>query len=197
MTTTTPSPTAETRPRVAGFTLPELMITATLGSIIMLAVLTSFLFLGRSGANLQNYAEMEAQARRAIETFALDVRMAKNATWNSTRSVTLAAVTSGGSTESYTYAYDADKGIFTRTEGGVTTTLISGISPGSFNFTAYKINTAKITLSDDASALSVASGLTKQIQISLRTTRSTRTVTDATNAVISARFILRNKSVTA
>lgn len=174
----------------------ELMVSATIASFLMLAVITGFLFLGRSGANLQNYTEMEIQARRAIETFAEDVRMAKDATWNSSSSVTLTVVTAVGATKTYTYAYNSSTGIFSRNDGTSTRNLISGIVAGTFTFSAYKINTASIDLSD-SSTLATASSLTKQIQISLRTVRSKRTVTDATNAVISARFILRNKKVTA
>jgi Tfp pilus assembly protein PilW len=174
----------------------ELMVSTTLAGFLMLAVITAFLFMGRSGANLQNYTEMETQARRAIETFAEDVRMAKNATWNSADSVTLSVVTALGTSKSYTYTYDSSAGTFTRSDGTTSRKLISGIVAGTFTYSAYKINTSAIDLSD-SSTLATASTLTKQIQISLRTIRSKNTVTDATNAVISARFILRNKNVTA
>lgn len=194
MTTITHSPAPDRSRRLRGFTLVELMVSATLSGFLLVAVITSFLFLGRSGANMQNYTDMEAQARRTIETFAADVRMAREATWTSSNSLTLTVVTSAGATVAYTYTYNPSAGTFVRIAGGATTTLLTGIS--SFNFTAYKINTDTIDLSD-ASTLASASNLTKQVQISLRTIRSTRTVTDATNSVISARFILRNKRVTA
>jgi prepilin-type N-terminal cleavage/methylation domain-containing protein len=192
ITTRSPAPDAKRRQR--GFTMVELMISATLGSFLLLAVVTSFLFMGRSGSNMQNYVEMEVQARRAIETFAEDVRMAKDATWNTSKSLTLTVVTSTGTTATRTYTYDSAAGTFSRVAGTTTQRLITGIS--TFSFTAYKINTATIDLSD-STTLASASSLTKQVQISLRTIRSTRTVTDATNSVISARFILRNKKVTA
>jgi len=204
MTTITHSPD-RTR-RICGFTLVEVMISAALASFLLVAVLTSFLFLGRSGANMQNYTEMEVQARRTIETFAEDVRMAKDATWNSANSLTLTVVTSSGTTATYTYTYDTTAKNFTRTAGTKTTILLTGIVPftGSDHlFTAYKISPptladpGTIDLSGNAAALATASSLTKQVQISLRSIRSTQTVTDATNSVISARFILRNKKVTA
>jgi len=194
MTTITHSPSAPESSLRRGFTLVELMISAALSGFLLLAVLTSFLFLGRTGANMQNYTDMEIQARRAIETFAEDVRMAKDATWNSNTSLTLTVVTSSGTTDTRTYNYDATAGTFSRTAGTSTRTLVTGIA--TFSFTAYKINTATIDLTD-SSILSTAGGLTKQIQISLRAVRNTRTVADATNSVISARFILRNKRVTA
>lgn len=170
------------------------MVSTALASFLLMAVLTSFLFLGRTGANMQSYIDMETQARRAIETFAQDVRMAKDATWNSQDSLTLTVVTSSGTTETRTYLYNSTAGTFTRTAGSDTRTLLTGIS--SFSFTAYKINTDTIAL-NDSSTLATASMLTKQVQISLRAVRSNQTVVDATNSVISARFILRNKRVTA
>lgn len=182
--------------RLRGFTLVELMVSAALTTFILAAVISSFLFLGRTGANMQNYVDMESQARRAIETFAADVRMAKSATWNSAKSLTLTVVNSSGTSVTRTYAYNSTTGRFTRTDDATsaTSTLLTGIT--SFTFTAYKINTDTIDLSDSATLVS-ASSLTKQVQISVRCIRSTRTVTDATNSVISARFILRNKKVTA
>lgn len=194
MIITIPLPKANRSRRARGFTLVEMMVAATLGSFLLLAVLTSFLFLGRTGANMQNYTEMEVQARRTIETFAEDVRMAKDATWNSATSLTLTVVNSSGTTASRTYTYNSSTGTFTRLAGTTTTTLLTGIS--TFSFTAYKINTDTIDLTNSAT-LASASSLTKQIQISLRAIRTTRTVSDATNSVISARFILRNKKVTA
>ena len=51
--------TSTTRPdravRRAGFTLVEVMIAASLGSFVLLGVLTTFLLLGRSGVAAQNY----------------------------------------------------------------------------------------------------------------------------------------------
>jgi hypothetical protein len=72
--------------------------------------------------------------------------------------------------------------------------IVTGITE--FAFSAYKINTATAPISTDAER-TVANGTTKQIQISLEASRTNRTVVAATNTVLSARFILRNKKVTA
>ena len=194
MITTIPSPAPDRLRHRRGFTLVELLISASLGSLLLVAVLTGFLFMIRSGANMQNYVDMEVQARGAIATFAADVRMANNATWHSANSLTLRVVESNGTTSNHTYTYDPIAGTFTRSSGTSSTTLITGIS--NFSFTAYQINATALDLTD-SSNLTIAGNLTKQVQISLRTFRSTRTVTDATNSVISARFILRNKRATA
>src|SRR5688572_23520838 len=85
MTTTTIS----FKRRCRAFTLVEVMVASTLGTIVLAGVLSTFLMLGRSGANVANYSMMEAESRRALEELSQDLRMAKDITWNSAESVTL------------------------------------------------------------------------------------------------------------
>src|ERR1700754_1347614 len=109
MTTTTPSRTrnAPARARRGGFTLVETMVGATLASFILAGVLSAFLFMGRSGANLRNYSDMEAQSRKALEYFAEDVRQASAIAWTSNVNVTLTV-----NTASIVYFYDSSTGMF-------------------------------------------------------------------------------------
>jgi Tfp pilus assembly protein PilW len=198
MTIITPSPgpdAAARRRGPPGFTLVEVMIGATLSSFILAGVLTTFLFLGRSGANVQNYNDMESQARRALEQFAQDTRQASAITWISASSVTMLV-----DTVPVTYAYAS--GSFTRTVGLLTAsprpeprTLLTGIT--TFAFKAYNITGIEITGIGTTTTLATAGQSTKQLQISLEASRSSQTVSTATNTVLSARFILRNKRVTA
>lgn len=194
MITTTPSPIPERRRAGSGrraFTLVEMMIGASLGAFIMLAVMTSFLFLGRSGANIQNYSDMESQARGALELFAEDVRQASAITWNSSVSCTLTV-----NSASIVYQYDSSARTFSRLSAGTTRALITGITTGSFAFKAYSVSGADLPLST-AAERTAATSSTKQLQISLEAMRQNTTVAAATNTVLSARFILRNKIVTA
>jgi Tfp pilus assembly protein PilV len=188
-TITTPSPV---RKRAGGFTLVEVIISASLATVILTAVLSMFLFLGRSSANIINYAEMESQARRGLEFFAQDTRQSSDLAWNSTSSITL---TVGAST--IDYVFNSGTGEFTRTMGGVTTVLLEGIT--TFTFSGYKITGATVDTSDLSTAAkrSAASGVTKQIQIYIEVARNSVTAVQATNTVLSARYILRNKRVTA
>lgn len=172
------------RAAAAGFTLVEVLIASGLAAFILTAILTTFLFLGRSGANIQNYTDMESQARRALETFAQDVRQASSVSWSNATTVTLVV-----DAANITYSYSGNT--FSRTTGAGTTALVTGIT--TFSFKAYNINGTELNLGDVAAA----SKATKQLQISLEASRATRTVATATNLVLSARFILRNKRVTA
>lgn len=197
MTTITRSPILErhSRRKSRGHTLVEVLIAATLAAFTLAAVLSSFLFLGRSGANIQNYSDMESQARKALELFAEDVRQASAITWTSSVSVTLAV-----NSQPITYTYSSANNNFTRAQivGGsaVTRVLISGITPNSFTFRAYTVSGNELPLASAAN-LTAAGVNTKQLQISLEATRANQTVVAATNTVLSARFILRNKIVTA
>ena len=199
MTTTIPSPTrTDARRGARGFTLVELMIGASLGSVVLAGVLSTFLFIGRSSANIRNYADMETQARRALETFAEDTRQASAVAWTSNNSLTLVV-----NAANITYTFDPgplvnnrrDAGFLTRTSGGSTTRLLTGIT--AFDFQAYTITGVLISDFSTAGARTTANATTKQLQISLSAARSTQTVATATNIVLSARYVLRNKRVTA
>lgn len=194
MTITTRSLTPKRSGRAArnrAFTLVETMIGATLSTFILSGILSTFLFMGRTGANLWNYSDMESQARRALELFAEDVRQASAITWNSSSSVTLNV-----NSIPVSYSYTSSDGRFTRGVGSNTQTLITGIAAGTFSFKGYNLSGVEMPVSTSAQ-LSAAGVSTKQLQISLEASRTTRTVTTATNLVLSARYILRNKIVTA
>ncbi|WP_221030623.1 PilW family protein [Actomonas aquatica] len=194
MTTTTPSRVPKPRhPRHhrSGLTLVEVMVGASLASFVLAGVVSTFLFLGRSGANISNYSEMETEARGGLELFAQDTRQASDLYWNSASSVRLSV---GGS--SITYAYNSGDQTFTRTTGSGSTVLVSGVSE--FSFTGYMITGTSVALNDLSTAAKrdAASDVTKQLQVYLKASRSSVTVTTATNTVLSARYILRNKRVT-
>ena len=160
------------------------MVGAGLSGFILAGVLSTFLFMGRTGANIRNYSDMESQARRALEQFAQDVRQASAISWTNDTTIVLTVDGAG-----VTYAYAA--GAFTRRAAAGTTTLLSGIT--SFSF----ITGAQITGIGTSTSLASAGLNTKQLQISLEAARTSTTVATATNTVLSARFILRNKRVTA
>ncbi|HRJ46012.1 MAG TPA: prepilin-type N-terminal cleavage/methylation domain-containing protein [Opitutaceae bacterium] len=186
MTTITLSP-ARKSGRRRGFTLVEVLIGATLSSFILAGVLSTFLFLGRSGANMQSYSDMESEARRGLELFAQDVRQASAITWNSETSITLTV-----NATAITYSYDSAQRVFFR--NGFR--LINGVTAGTFSFRAFNVAGVEMPVAN-AGQRTIANASTKQLQLSLQASRFNTTVVAATNTVLSARFILRNKHVTA
>lgn len=191
MTISTP-PTS--RPGVRGFTLVEVMIAATLSTFVLAGVLSAFVFLTRTGFRASGYSEMEIELRRGLESFARDTRNASDVHWNSAQSITL---TVDG--RPVTYAYDssasgASARSFYRVAGDAASTqprtvLITQLDPG-FTFRRYKL--AQPGVSDNSAANDTE---TKQLQLVLRANRANVSTVGASNAAVSARYVLRNKTV--
>jgi Tfp pilus assembly protein PilW len=196
MTTSTLRTKAADRRRRGGFTLVELAVATGLASVVLTGIVSSFVLVGKNAYNAANYSVMEMESRRALQTFTQEARMADNVTWNSGNSVTLSVITD---TTSYlvTYTYDnATSGstskCFYRRRGNTSSTepiqvLVRNVTD--FAFRRYKVvNGADFNAANDLE--------TKQLQITLRTVRTGTTTVNATNAVLSARVVLRNKPVT-
>lgn len=184
------------------------MIAAVLSVIILAAILSTYLMILRTGTNAANYVDLESQARTALETFSREARMANSVgSGYSSTSVTLGIpdATASDTAVAYTvtYTFNTTAGTFTRTgppindpTGPVSTTvLMSGVQaiPGVNPFNYYRYVTTGGYV--DGFENNTASNATeiKQIEINFVAKRSNVTVASATNKVLSARFILRNK----
>lgn len=191
MTTSTPS---ARRSPTRGFTLVEVLVAATLSTFVLAAVLSSFLFLSRTGFRASAYSEMESEVRRGLETISRDIRNASDVRWNSSQSITL---TVNGAP--VTYAYDGDAASatyrsFYRVRGAAgsaqpRTVLIRGLEPD-FTFRRYKVVQPEVS---DNTATNDAE--TKQLQLVLRASRTNIATAGAGNSVVSSRYVLRNKQV--
>lgn len=106
--------------KIAGFTLVEVLIGASLALIVMSAVLSSYVFLGRNftrslGLSASNQPSLESQGRRALYNFTRDVRMATGISGTpGVSSLTLTLPTNSGTT-TVTYTYDSTAKTLTRT----------------------------------------------------------------------------------
>lgn len=180
------------RRRAAGFTLVELMVASSIGTFILSGVLSVVLMMGRSGLSASNYADMEAQSRRAVDEFAQDVRMASNLTWNSATSVTLTVpdnYTADGNLVTYaldTSASGPTANSFYRQPGG------AGSTSPRFAL-ARNVTTLTFARYTRTNAVATTELSTKRLQLTmnLRTTR--QTTVDQNTLVISASYVLRNK----
>lgn len=181
------------RRRAAAFSLTELLIGASLSTVVLAGVLSAFLMLGRSGMNVANYSMAEAEIRRGVEEFSQDARMANGVTWNSSSSVTLTLVAPNAysgltspHTNKVTYAYDNAAAIFYRLPGDATSTagrsiLVRRVS--AFNYTRY----------NRLDALATTDAETKRIQISMNVRRIGATLVATNTTLVMASYILRNK----
>ncbi len=178
----------------AGFTLAEVMISATISTFVLAGVLSSFLLLGRSGANLVNYTTMDAQTRRALEDFAQDVRMANNIVLNSPpTSLTLTVpdnYTSNSNQVTYFWGTTSGNSLyhyFYRRPGNATST--SAVTTYIGNVTSLAFNRY-----DRLNAATTSDTDTKRVQLSMTITSTNSTVVSATDTTLSASFVLRNKA---
>ncbi len=178
-----------------GFTLVEVMIAATLGSIVLAGVLSTFLMISRSGMSAASYITMDTQSRRALDEFSRDVRQASDVIWNSSASVTLTVPDNYTTTSNLvTYSWDNSSSsstyrCFYRVPGNSSAT-----SPK----TVFVRNVTKFIYArfDRLNAPTTSDASTKRIQIAMTVTSTAVTVVTTTAQLVSASFILRNKPAT-
>lgn len=186
--------TTRSRKKIRAFTLVEVMISGTLGSLIIAGVLSTFLMLGRSGANMSNYADMEAQARRALEEFSQDVRMASAVVWNGTTSITLTVPNNYAATSGkVTYAYDSSTSAANPTRQSFYRVLGDGTLSYPKTVLIKNIVTFNYARFDRLNLPSTADTTTKRIQLSMKASTSAQTAATTSNIILSSSYILRNK----
>ncbi len=187
--------------RQRGFTLVEVMIAASIGSLILAGVLATALFLIKSGVRTSNYSVMETETRLAFEQLGIDSRMANSFTSNFTNgAITSFTMTIPDSTLStqrqVTYVYDTSVAtnkqlIVVPGNNPAATTgrkiLVNNIN----NLTFMRYNSVGGT-SGFIPASTVSDVGVKHIQISISISRSTVGVAAATQVIRSSAFTLRN-----
>ena len=194
------NPRAQAKKSRRGFTLTEVLISATISTFVLAGVLSAFVMIGRSGFLASSYSELESETRRGLEIFAADVRKATDIRWNSAQSVTLMVATRTNATTPTTYAYDNVPGsttyqAFYRVLGEATSTeprrtLIRNVAPD-FSFQRFRLEASGNT--DNAATNDLE---TKLLQVTLRATRGGAAGNIAANqTALSARYVLRNKRV--
>lgn len=195
--TTTRSTKSRPEPRRAAFTLVEILISTALSGIVLAAVFSAVLMINRSGYLLNNYIEMEKQARNALETFAIDARMTESVAWTRKSGGTdLVGITLvPPDNKSVTYTYSSTAGTLTRTESGTgqSRVLISGIQYLAFTAYKYREGSPPVAIDPAVTSDTLLRNDTKMVQISLSAIRARSSLADATNNVVSARYVLRNK----
>lgn len=196
MTISTPR-TERPSPRARGYTLTEVMISAALATVIFAGVMTAFLMIGRTGAGMSGYSELESQTRRALEIFGNDARNAVDIHWHSAQSITLTLPTATSAQTLASFGYDdnprsATYGCFYRLAGdhdstGPRLVLLRHVD-ADFTFRRYR-------LENQTDNLATNDLETKLVEVVFRARRARTTTVTATQSALSARYVLRNKRV--
>jgi type II secretory pathway component PulJ len=171
------------QPARAGFSLIELLISLTLIMLLTLALLTSYLFIMRGDRSLQNYGEMNAQARKLLEQLGADLRAATDVSNFTASNLILSVPTDLASTtmQDVTWNYDSGTATVTRHDSSGTQTYARDVHTFAFYY-ANGNNVQTTSLVE-----------LKQVQLSLRLLRLVaQSVTS--EYVISAQFTMRAKS---
>lgn len=178
-TTTAPSKPAAKK---LGFSLTEVMVATSVGSIIIAAALSSLVFIAKSSVGTINYNEMNSMARMAAQTFGSDMRMVKEVTNCSPTSISARLPN-----YDVTYTYDAGQGTLTRTVNGQSRVLLRDAV--TFDLQFYKMS-SKPEGEVTSSPLEV-----KKVQLVAHMRRKALSL-EQNDHIISSRFVLRNKAVT-
>ncbi len=178
-----------------GFSLVELMVAAGISGFILAGLLATNLHLAKSGVRLANYSEMGAQARRALEQFGNEARLASNMVLNGTGDITLSIPDLNGVVSQVTYAWTADTLALFRVAGAssaVTTgrsVLVRGIPTPSGGGTGVLFERF-----DRAGAACTTDAATKFLRVSFTLSRTTAVMARSSQTA-TAMFVLRNKAV--
>ncbi len=187
--------TGKRHSRRAAFTLSEVLIASTLSVFVMAGVLGAFIFFGRTGLAIGHYQAMETELRRGMEIFAEDVRTATDIRWTDAWQITLSVPSSEGAAQPVSYVFQPERPgaltgqLYRIAADGRRERLVQDVA-SDFAFRRYKLEqpgTIDNTAGNDLE--------TKQLQLNLRTLRLTANGPAATQAAISARYVLRNKPV--
>lgn len=178
----------------SGFTLTEVMIAGTIGTLVIAGVLSSFLMITRSSQRLYYYNGMEAESRRTLEEFAQDVRMASDEIYNSPSSITLTVpdnYTANGNQVTYafgdvTLGSTTHNNCFYRRPGNASSTATPVILIRNVTDCAF----SRFDVLGNATTLDSA---TKRIELALRVSSTRSTLVAATDNIVSATYLLRNK----
>lgn len=183
-------------PSRSGFTLVEVMISSTLAAIILAAVLSTYLFLGRNLARLSSYQALETESHKALAYLTRDFMQAESVKSGTTPTGSTVTLVLPAGEVSYTYdsgtkslrrqaTFGANPDLsFLRDDTGECTTFAFRYFTGSGG-----------SPTDQVTATSYVPLSIKQIQVAY-TVESPATWNAATRTryqTVSSRYIFRNR----
>jgi hypothetical protein len=112
------------RRSLAGWTIPETLLSIGITGILMLVIVAMMMTSGRAFVALSNYVDLDAANQVAMDTLTRDLRECNRVT--ACNSTSISIEDSDGST--ITYAYSPSAETFTRTKNGVSKVLLTRCS---------------------------------------------------------------------
>lgn len=179
-----------------GFTLAELIVATTISGFVLASMIGTFIAFAIGVNSIGAYTDMSKDSRYILEYFARDMRAAENVTTAQASKLTVELPTAGSfyTGSSVTYEFVKDAKLLFRIEADSSgkeisnEVLLEGVEQFQFSYfdplgDGLGINTESILLS------------VKSVQIDAEMLRDISR-TEATDYIISARFMMRNRPVT-
>jgi prepilin-type N-terminal cleavage/methylation domain-containing protein len=179
-----------------GFTLVELLISFSLASMLMAAILSTFIFMGRNLSRLASYQALEHEARKGLAYLRQDFALAKAVKSGSTpTSAGVTLVLPGGDV---TYTYDSATKKLTRAATfGINSSfsLLHNSQCECTSFSFQYFTTGDATPNDQNAPGTLVPYSIKQIQVGfvLESPTSFSSETRARFEAASSRFLIRNR----
>ena len=164
-----------------GFTLTEILIATSIGSVLMSGITSSYIFIFKSSLGVSQYVEMNRQSRLGMDRFGRDMRMAVNVTSASDSQISIEIQEEFG-TRSVQYIYDAENKRLLRIEGAWTLTLIR-------NLEAFTLSYYNLLGAQTVNPLEI-----KKVQMEGLMSNTVLELENTAN-LVSAKFMLRNRKV--
>lgn len=111
----------------------------TLSLMMMTAVLSGYIFLGRSFTRLANQETLEREGRLTLQYFTQDARMASEISGTPSASAVTFTIPTATGTLSVKYTYDSTAKTLTRVAGSSTRKLLSNVEPNTLYFRYFDI----------------------------------------------------------
>ncbi len=180
---------------LGGFTVVELIVSMTISAFVLTSMVATFIVFAQGSESVAAYTEMSKQSRKALEVFVRDMLAAENVTNATQYDLTVVYPKTTYYDElTVRYTYDESVGIFSRIEWDEDGDLISNdtILDGveQFAFEYFDPLGGVLSYSTESLLLSV-----KSVRIDAEMLRAISD-SDATDYIISARFMMRNRPVT-
>lgn len=179
----------------AGFTIAELIVATAISGVVLASMVGTFLTFAVGARSIGAYTAMSKDSRIVLEYFARDMRAAEDVSEATVSTLTVEyPETSFYKGSSVTYDYDKDAKLLFRIEednsGNEVSNevLLEGVEQFAFSYfdplgDSLSLDTASILLS------------VKSVQVDAEMLRDISR-TEATDYIISARFMMRNRPVT-
>jgi Tfp pilus assembly protein PilW len=171
----------------AGFTVAEVMVSATIGLLFVVGIVLVFTTSSLGFARMGDYLNMDRSSRNALDQMTRNIRRAKLLTSFDSANLVFSYDSATAATTNLAYRYNSSAATVTEewTSGGVTTTntLLTGCSNVVFSLLDHSL----------ASTTDVSAGHGKVVSVSWTSHGTTRITQPSTETMQQADIVIRNQ----